>query len=198
MRRSLLIILFSISVNLLYAQEQRASGLVISAIDRSGLPGVNVVVKGTTQGTITDLDGRFSLDVTKGSTLVFSFIGYRPKELLFNGQVNIEVILEEELTELNEVVVMGYSSVQKRDITGAVTSIKADKFQDISLSGIDQALQGQAPGVQVVQSSGTPGGGISVRIRGSTSIYASNRPLFIVDGIPVETVSFPAQFWRTG
>jgi TonB-dependent starch-binding outer membrane protein SusC len=187
MRRSLLFIIFSISVTLLNAQEQRVSGVVSSAIDRSGLPGVNVVIKGTTQGTITDLDGKFSLSAPMESTLVFSFIGYRPAEIVFAGQANLDILLEEELKELSEVVVMGYSSVQKRDITGSVTSIKADKFKDISLSGIDQALQGQAPGVQVVQSSGTPGGGISVRIRGSTSIYASNRPLFIVDGIPVET-----------
>jgi TonB-dependent starch-binding outer membrane protein SusC len=82
---------------------------------------------------------------------------------------------------------MGYSSVEKRDITGSVSSVKASAFKDISLNGIDQALQGQAAGVQVTQSSGTPGGGISVRIRGVTSISAGNRPLFIVDGIPVET-----------
>jgi TonB-linked SusC/RagA family outer membrane protein len=189
MRRSLLIILFSISVLTIYAQQQQATGVVLSAIDRGGLPGVNVIIKGTSQGTITDATGRFSLDVPPGSTLVFSFIGYRPVEVGFTGQNNIEVVMEEELKELSEVVVMGYSSVQKRDITGSVTSIKADRFKDISLTGIDQALQGQAAGVQVVQSSGTPGGGISVRIRGSSSIYGSNRPLFIVDGIPVETGS---------
>jgi len=187
MWRCVLTILFSISVIILNAQEQRASGVVTSAVERTGLPGVNVVIKGTTQGTITDLEGRFALDVPQGSTLVFSFIGYKPVEVVFTGQPNLEIILEEELKELSEVVIMGYSSVEKRDITGSVTSIKADKFKDISLSGIDQALQGQAAGVQVTQSSGTPGGGISVRIRGSTSIYASNRPLFIVDGIPVET-----------
>ena len=85
---------------------------------------------------------------------------------------------------------MGYSSVERRDITGSVSSVKANAFKDISLNGIDQALQGQAAGVQVTQSSGTPGGGISVRIRGVTSITAGNRPLFIVDGIPVETGAY--------
>jgi len=189
MRRSLLIIGFIIFTITVFAQEQRASGVVISAIDRSGLPGVNVLIKGTSQGTITDATGKFSLNAPVGSTLAFSFIGYQPVEISFTGQASLEIILQEELKELSEVVVMGYSSVQKRDITGSVTSIKSDRFKDIALSGIDQALQGQAAGVQVVQSSGTPGGGISVRIRGSSSIYGSNRPLFIVDGIPVETGS---------
>lgn len=189
MRRSLLILIFSFFILTTFAQQKLASGVVVTAIDRSELPGVNVVIKGTSQGTITDASGRFSLDVPIGSTISFSFIGYRPIDVVFTGQSSIEVVLEEELKELSEVVVMGYSSVQKRDITGSVTSIKADRFQDIALTGIDQALQGQAAGVQVVQSSGTPGGGISVRIRGSSSIYGSNRPLFIVDGIPVETGS---------
>lgn len=187
MSRCVFVIFFLLAVTSMDAQDLVATGVVTSNTEPNGLPGVNVVVKGTNIGTISDLDGKFSLQVPRGATLVFSFIGYRPKEIIFNGQPTIEIVLEEELRELNEVVVMGYSAVQKRDITGSITSIKTDKFKDISLNGIDQALQGQAAGVQVVQSSGTPGGGISVRIRGSTSIYASNRPLFIVDGIPVET-----------
>lgn len=189
MNRSLLFLFLLLVAIPSRAQEQIAKGTVTSTNEPNGLPGVNVIVKGTSKGSITDLDGKFSVEASIGSTLVFSFIGYKPTEVLFTGQSNIEVVLEEELKELNEIVVMGYSSVQKRDITGSVTSIKTDKFREISLTGIDQALQGQAPGVQVVQSSGTPGGGISVRIRGSTSLNASNRPLFIIDGIPVETGS---------
>lgn len=189
MNRSLLFLLLLLVAVPSPAQEQIAKGTVTSANEPNGLPGVNVIVKGTSKGSITDLDGKFSVEASIGSTLVFSFIGYKPTEVLFTGQSNIEVVLVEELKELNEIVVMGYSSVQKRDITGSVTSIKTDKFKEIALTGIDQALQGQAPGVQVVQSSGTPGGGISVRIRGSTSLNASNRPLFIIDGIPVETGS---------
>ncbi|MFZ5973652.1 MAG: SusC/RagA family TonB-linked outer membrane protein [Bacteroidota bacterium] len=187
MSRSLLIVFFLLVASAVYAQDQTATGVVTTPSEPNGLPGVNVIIKGTTRGSITDLDGRFRLDAPVGSTLIFSFIGYKPKEVIFTGQTNLEVALEEELKELNEIVVTGYSSVQKRDITGAITSIKTDKFREIALTGIDQALQGQAPGVQVVQSSGTPGGGISVRIRGNTSINASNRPLFIVDGIQVET-----------
>ena len=187
MSKRLLFIFLSLTFFTITAQGQWVTGVVTSAVEPGGLPGVNVLIKGTAKGTITDLNGKFSLEVEQGSTLVFTFIGYKPTQVIFVGQNNINVLLEEEPKELSEVVVMGYSSVQKRDITGSVVSLKADKFRDISLSGIDQALQGQVAGVQVVQSSGTPGGGISVRIRGNTSINASNRPLFIVDGIPVET-----------
>jgi TonB-linked SusC/RagA family outer membrane protein len=175
---------------LLAAQEtQVVSGQVTSATDPNGLPGVNIIVKGTNRGVITDLDGKFSLDISNGSIVVFSFIGYKTQEVVYLGQSTLPIILEEQPKELSEVIVVGYSSVEKRELTGAITSVKADKFREISLNGIDQALQGQAPGVQVTQSSGTPGGGISVRIRGNTSINASNRPLFIIDGVPVETGS---------
>jgi len=181
--QSALIILTTFS----FAQAQVVTGRVTSLSEPNGLPGVNVVVKGTTQGVITDIEGRFSLEVQPDATIIFSFVGYKSQEITLAGQTNLAVVLEEEAKELSEIVVMGYSSVEKRDITGSVSSVKSSAFKDISLSGIDQALQGQAAGVQVTQSSGTPGGGISVRIRGVTSISAGNRPLFIVDGIPVET-----------
>lgn len=188
MRRSLLILALLYLPAFAFAQnELKVSGRVTATTDSNGLPGVNVVVKGTTKGVITDLEGRFTLEVPTGATIIFSFIGYKTQEINYVGQTNITVTLEEEPRELSEVVVVGYSSVERRDITGSMVSVKSDKFKELSINGIDQALQGQAPGVQVVQSSGTPGGGVSVRVRGSTSIGASNRPLFIVDGIPVET-----------
>ncbi len=188
------LILFLLVVNIIAeAQNQRLNGKVASAVDRSGLPGVNVVIKGTSQGTITDIEGQFSIDVPSGSTLQFSFIGFKSQELIYVGQTNISIALEEEAKELSEVVVVGYSSIQKRDITGAITTINADKLKGISFNGLDQALQGQAPGVQVTQSSGTPGGGVSVRIRGVTSISAGNTPLYVIDGIPVETGGLSAR-----
>lgn len=185
MIRSLLAVFFILFA--LTARAQSVTGRVTSISDPNGLPGVNVVVEGTSQGVITDIEGRFTLEVPLNSVLIFSFVGYKSKEITFTGQANLDVVLEDEAKELNEIVVMGYSSIEKRDITGSVSSVKSSAFKDISLNGIDQALQGQAAGVQVTQSSGTPGGGISVRIRGVTSITAGNRPLFIVDGIPVET-----------
>ena len=183
----LLLILTSFSVfvpEVTLAQSSQVSGRVVSAADNTGLPGVNVVVKGTSKGTITDVEGRFVIDVQAPEVLVFSFIGYKSQEILYSGQTNLEIQLQEEPRELTEVVVVGYQSVEKRSITGAITSVKAQAFKDMSINGVDQALQGQAAGVQVTASSGTPGGGVSVRIRGATSINASNRPLYIVDGVP--------------
>lgn len=189
MRKILLLGLLFFSFSARSQNPQTISGRVTSSTDPNGLPGVNVVVKGTNRGVITDLNGRFVIEASPGAVLIFSFIGYRTQELAVTNQTAIEVSLQEEPRELNEIIVVGYSAVDRRELTGAVASVKADKFREISLTGIDQALQGQAPGVQVVQSSGTPGGGISVRIRGNTSISASNRPLFIIDGVPVETGS---------
>ncbi|HZX73290.1 MAG TPA: SusC/RagA family TonB-linked outer membrane protein, partial [Cyclobacteriaceae bacterium] len=189
LRVSYLLLFLLLSYSLVNGQTQVVTGRVTSVSEPGGLPGVNVYMKGTPSGSITDAEGKFSINAEQGTILVFSFVGHKSQEFVYRGQTNINILLEEDLKELNEVVVTGYSSVEKRDITGSVTSIKADDFKEISLNGIDQALQGQAPGVQVTQSSGTPGGGISVRIRGSTSISASNRPLFVIDGIPVESGS---------
>ncbi len=162
-------------------------GKVVAVSEPNGMPGVNISIKGSTVGAVTDVNGDFSIHVKMGDVLIFSFISFKTKEVTYNGESNLTITMEENPTELREVVVVGYSTVEKKDITGSVTSISAKNFKDLSVSGIDQALQGQAPGVQVTQSSGTPGGGIVVRIRGATSISASNRPLFIVDGIAVET-----------
>ncbi|WP_333821188.1 SusC/RagA family TonB-linked outer membrane protein [Ohtaekwangia sp.] len=188
MNKSLLL-LFLLIASTAFAQTQRISGKVTSATDGSELPGVNVIVKGTPQGAITDAAGNYTMEITSGTTLVFSFVGYRTQEVPLDARQVVDVSLIEESTELTEVVVTGYSSTERREITGSVATVKASNFKEIALTGIDQALQGQAPGVQVTQSSGTPGGGISVRIRGSTSINASNRPLFVIDGIPVSSGS---------
>src|SRR6267378_715148 len=186
MRRFLLFV-FILIYSFTQGQTQRLTGKVTSAAEPSGMPGVTVVVKGTTTGTITDVSGGFTLDVAPGATLEFSFVGYTSQRVIYTGQPTISILLEEQTSELGEIVVVGYSSMDKKDITGAVTTISADKLKDLSVNGLDQALQGQAPGVQVTQSSGTPGGGVSVRIRGVTSLGASTRPLYIVDGMPVET-----------
>ncbi|MBL7858360.1 MAG: TonB-dependent receptor [Cyclobacteriaceae bacterium] len=192
MSRILLFLIIFIPSTLL-AQSQRLTGKVVSVSEKDGMPGVNVAVKGTTLGTITDIGGSFSLDVQSGSILIFSFVGYKTQEFSFTGQTNITIVMEEISSELNEVVVVGYSSIAKKDITGAVSTISSEGLKNISVNGLDQALQGQVAGVQVTQSSGTPGGGVSIRIRGSTSISAGNRPLVIIDGIPVETGALGAR-----
>jgi TonB-linked SusC/RagA family outer membrane protein len=171
----------------LYAQLRPIKGKVTLVTDGSPLPGVSISVKGTTSGTVTDLEGNYSLDLPQGTqVLTFSFVGLETQEITVGGSRSIvNAIMLESQTELSQVVITGYSELQRRDVIGSITSIKSDRFKDLPVSGFDQALQGQAAGVQVSQSSGTPGGGIAIRIRGNTSISASNRPLFIVDGTPV-------------
>ena len=182
-----LLILAVLVTPVLVLSQTKFSGKVTASSEPGGLPGVNISIKGTTIGTITDLDGNYSLEASSGDIIVFSFVSFKTQEIPYNGEPTVNITMVENTTELEEVVVVGYSSIEKKDITGSITSIKADNFKNLSISGIDQALQGQAPGVQVTQSSGTPGGGIVVRIRGATSISATNRPLFIIDGIAVET-----------
>ncbi|GAB3641475.1 SusC/RagA family TonB-linked outer membrane protein [Spirosoma arcticum] len=171
----------------LMAQGIRISGRVTSAGDGQPLPGVNVLVKGTTNGISTDANGNYSLTIPAGSaTLLLTSIGIVTQEVAVGNRTVINVQMVEAINELTQVVVTGYNTTQRKDITGAITSVSPEKFKNIPVTSFDQALQGQAAGVNVTQSSGTPGGGINVRVRGSTSISASNRPLFVVDGVPVE------------
>jgi TonB-dependent starch-binding outer membrane protein SusC len=185
--KKLLLLQFLLMYSLAYSQVSEVSGRVTSVSEPEGLPGVNIVIKGTNQGTITDINGMYKLSVSSGSVLVFSFVGYQTQDVPFNGQENLDVILVEESKELGEIIIVGYSSIEKRDITGAVASVTTDNIKKLSINGIDQGLQGMAPGVQVTQDSGTPGGGVKVSIRGPSSIGAVNTPLYIVDGIPVAT-----------
>lgn len=170
----------------LKAQSRVLTGQVTD-LDNFALPGVNIYIKGTTTGTTTDLEGNYRLEVEGPETvLVYSFIGYITQEVTSGARTTIDVLLAEDATELSEVIVTGYSYVKKRDLIGAIASVSAEDIKDLPVISVDQALQGKAAGVQVTQSSGTPGGGITVRVRGNTSISASNRPLFIIDGVPVE------------
>jgi TonB-linked SusC/RagA family outer membrane protein len=171
----------------LLAQGQRITGRITSAQDGLPIPGVNVVVKGTTNGVSTDANGNYNIAVPGGSTvLVLTSIGLVSQEVAVGNRTVVNVQMQEAVNELAQVVVTGYNTTQRKDITGSIATVSPDKFKDIPVASFDQALQGQAAGVQVTQSSGTPGGGLTVRVRGNTSISAVNRPLFIVDGVPVE------------
>ncbi len=161
------------------------TGKITQSGDNAPLPGVNVVVRGTGTGAIADAEGNYSISSDPNAMLVFSFVGFTTQEIRVGGRSTINVQLEPLVTELNQVVVTGYNTSQKREIISSIVSVSPDAFKNMPVSGLDQALQGQAAGVLVQQSSGTPGGGIMVRVRGNTSISASNRPLFIVDGMPV-------------
>ena len=170
----------------LWAQNRTITGKVTSATDAQPLPGVNVTLKGASTGVSTDAEGSYRIAVPDGKvTLVFSFVGMLSQEVVVTNRTIINVELLESPTQLNEVVVTGYTTTQQKDVISAMTTVKGDRLKNLPVSGIDQALQGQAAGVRVSAASGTPGGGVKVVIRGNTSINASNRPLMIVDGIPV-------------
>ena len=179
--------LLAILPGYLFAQGLRISGRVISVQDGQPLPGVNIQVKGTTNGVSSDANGNYSITVPgSNAILIFTSIGLVSQEIAIGNRTVINVQMQESINELTQVVVTGYNTTQRKDITSSIASVSPEKFKDIPVASFDQALQGQAAGVQVQQSSGTPGGGLMVRVRGNTSISASNRPLFIVDGVPVE------------
>ena len=151
----------------------------------ANLPGVSVIVQGTKNETITDFDGSFVLNnVEPKATLLFNYIGYKNLSIPADTKSFMQVTMVNDLEKLNEVVVIGYGTSKRKDINGAVSSIKASEIQDKPFTSIDQALVGKAAGVNVTQNSGTPGGGISVQIRGITSING-NEPLYVIDGTPV-------------
>ena len=159
--------------------------------DESGMPlaGVSVVIKGTNKGVATDFDGKYSLtDVPRGAVLQFSSVGYQTTDVKANNsQLNIK--LAEATQNLDEVVVVGYGTQKKGDVTTAITSVKTKDLEQRPVISAAQAIQGRAAGIQVVQPNGAPGAGLAVRIRGNTSISASNDPLYVVDGIPVQDIS---------
>ena len=155
--------------------------------DSKGEPmiGVNVLVKGSSNGTITGLDGDFTLlnVPRKGSTIIFSYIGYLPQEVKFNGENNIIIVLQEDSKTLDEVVVVGYGVVKKRDLTGSVSSVKSADIEKVAVSNAMQAMQAKVPGLDIRQSSGESGAGLNITLRGTRSINASNSPLILVDGV---------------
>jgi len=165
------------------------SGRVVDDIGQS-LPGVNVVEKGTTNGTATDANGEFKINVSSGSaTLLFSFIGYANQEVLVNNQSVINISLAPDVVTLQEIVVVGYGTQEKKVVTGAVSSVTSKDISNMAVAGLDQAIQGKMAGVLVSQNSGEPGGNVSVKIRGIGSFTAGTEPLYIVDGVPMTLVT---------
>ena len=169
----------------LIAQKQTVTGTVNDGITETGIPGATVLEKGTTNGTITDVKGNYSLTVSSDKdTLIFSFIGYKKIEIPINGRAIIDVNLYSDQTELDEVVVIGYGTQKKKVVTGAIATVDAEQIGKIPVLRVEQAMQGQAAGVQVTQMSGQPGEAPTVRIRGTGTTMDSN-PLYVVDGMVV-------------
>ena len=188
MKLRLLLFLFLALSCSVFAQT-KISGKISGNDNNEPLPGASVLVKGTSVGTISDLDGNFSLEVPdKSNTLTISFVGYRTQEVGLNGQTSVNVSLESN-SNLNEVVVVGYGTQTKKELTGSVSKVSGDAISQIPTAGLDAALQGQASGVQVFSNSGTPGGAISIRVRGPSSINGTNQPLYVVDGVPITSGS---------
>lgn len=165
--------------------EIRVNGIVTDSKGNQPLSGVTVVEKGTEKGVTTREDGSFSIQVPEDATLVFSYVGYKIHEEPVNKRTTISIQLQEDVRHLNEVVVIGYGTVKKRDLTGSVAQVSGKEVNTFPTTNVIQAMQGRAPGVQVLQNNGAPGGSISVRIRGTNSIYGGNEPLYVVDGFPV-------------
>ncbi len=161
-------------------------GKVTDAADQSGIPGVNILVKGTTQGTATDADGNFSIEAGSDAVLVFSFIGYTAQEIAVAGQSVVNVSLASDVMRLGEIVVIGYGEVQKKDATGAVAVISSKDFNRGVLTSPQDLLVGKVAGVTITSNSGAPGSNSTIRIRGGSSINATNDPLIVIDGFPVD------------
>jgi len=167
-----------------FAQEIQVTGKVIDAKDGLTLPGATVVVKGTTTGMLTDIDGNFSVKVKKGEILAFSFIGYLPQEIVITNQNALTIKLAQEATTLDQVLVIGYGTQKKSDRTGAIAHVTAAELNQGSLTDPIQGMQGKASGVTITKKGGDPNAGFAVRIRGSAGFDANTQPLFVIDGIP--------------
>ena len=160
-------------------------------LDATGMPviGANVMVKGTTNGTITDMDGKFSLEVDKNAILVVSYIGYANQEIKVGNQNTLSITMKEDAEALDELVVVGYGTVKKSDLTGSVGSVSMEDVNKVGITSADRALQGQVAGVQVNARSGQPGESMMIRVRGGNSLSGGNEPLYVIDGMPVEGMS---------
>lgn len=181
---NLCLVIFSLCGSDVSAQSGSVAGRVSDA-SQEGIPGVTIMLKGTSLGTTTDIDGRYTLaNVKKEGILVFSFVGLKTEEIPVGNQAEINVVMEVDNNALDEVVVVGYGAVKRSDLTGSIASIKASEINAFPNTSVTQALQGRAAGVQVQQNTGAPGAGMQVRIRGANSIRGNNEPLWIIDGFP--------------
>ena len=181
MQLSALLLLVIVSNS--WAQTTAVSGTVTSSENSEGLPGVSILVKGTSTGVVTDIDGAYSINASAEDVLVFSYVGYVTEEIAVGSRSVIDLAMTPDVTALEEIVVIGYGTVKKSDLTGAVASVSSKDFEQQPINRVEQALQGRAAGVSVQKQSGAPGGGIKVRVRGANSINGNNDPLIVIDGI---------------
>jgi len=188
---TLLTIMFTALLpGLVLAQQEEISGKVTDGTTGQPLPGVNITVEGTLIGTATDNEGNYTLSVPSlDETLVFSFIGYQTREIPIDGRTVINVDLQPIAITGEDILVIGYGTQRREDLTGSISSVNAEEFEARNISSFEEGLQGLAPGIRVVQGSGQPGGRTRIRIRGQNSILGGSEPLYVVDGVPVQSDS---------
>src|SRR5258707_3506483 len=163
--------------------QQTVTGKVISSDDQTSIPGVNIVEKGTSNGTVSDSDGNYRINVGSNATLVFSFVGYASQEVSVGQQGTINVTLASDVQALSEVVVTGYGSQEKKDISGAVISVKESSFNKGNINDPSQLLQGKVAGISVTKAGNDPNEPFTIRLRGITTVGANTAPLFVIDGV---------------
>ncbi len=184
-----LLMLLMVSVTLALAQSQTITGRVLSIEDSDGIPGVNVFIKGTTRGTVTDIEGRYSIEVASEEVLTFSSVGYLTEEILVGTQSVINVTLAQDITSLDEIVIVGYGTQRERDLTSSIATVKSEDIVKTPAAQAMQSLQGRVAGVQIV-SSGAPGAAPTVRVRGVGSFEGNAAPLYVVDGMFFDNIDF--------
>ena len=188
--RALLILVMTAFSITAFSQNITVKGKVTDAGTGEAMIGLNVVIKGTARGVATDVNGSYTLtDCPPDATLVYSFVGYDPVEEPVRGRTTIDVSIAPSSSMLEDVVVIGYGTVKKRDVTGSVVSVQGDELARVPVSTAAEALTGKMAGVQIVTTEGSPDADINIRVRGGGSITQSNSPLFIVDGFPVNSIT---------
>ena len=187
---SLLFILFILPTMLI--AQSKVSGIVTEQSTSLPLPGVNVIIKGTTQGVATDFDGKYEININNGDVLIFSYVGYITQEITYTGQSQLNVILVEDAAKLDEIVVIGYGTTTVKDATGSLDRIDSDEFNKGAIVSPENLLAGKSAGVRITSGSGAPGAGAEIRIRNGGSLSANNSPLIVVDGIPLSGQSLNA------
>ena len=182
--KQVLFLLFLIPA-LTWAQT-KVSGTITDGLTGMPLGGVNVIIKDTSQGTSSDFDGNYTINVTNGQTLVFSFVGYTSREVVYAGQQQLDMTLQEDADLLDEVVLIGYGETTQQNATGAVSKVSSEEFNQGAIVAPEQLLAGKTAGVRITSGSGAPGGGSEIRIRGGASLSGNNSPLIVVDGLPLD------------
>ncbi|OWK71573.1 SusC/RagA family protein [Pedobacter sp. AJM] len=185
-KRMFMLLLLIFTHGYLFAQQATITGVVKTAPDNLGMPGVSVRLKGTATATSTDGNGNFTLKIPSNGILVFTAVGYKVQEVPVSKSISLTITLIEDASTLNDVVVVGYGTTRKQDLTGSVAVVGVKDFQKGSITTPEQMLSGKVSGVAITSNSGQPGAGSTIRIRGGSSLNASNDPLFVIDGVPLE------------